>query len=81
MIYLLSSCRMGMKPRLEVVDIAEIFAGTEGTKKFREQVVVGMFATLGRKVIKSPAFQPRLQVANVDALRVSSIALFFPLPF
>lgn len=72
--------RFGMRPMLQVVDVADILAfGDEDNgkqkRRYERQTQTGMFFLLSDRIIKSPGYQPRLQTANVGTIKTAFEAM------
>ena len=62
--------RFGVRPSLEVIDVASIFSeGADSHKRYAPQTLQCVFMLLGGRIAKSPAWQPKLQSALLGNIK------------
>jgi hypothetical protein len=67
--------RFGVRPNLEVVDIADILSGTGGKRRYAHQTLSGVFFALDGKIVRSPALQPKFQTVMLTHVKVLVFSL------
>lgn len=59
-----------MRPLTATISLGDIFSsGKEEKRSYAKETIIGMIFVFNYTIVKSPAFQPKLQVANVDTLK------------
>lgn len=61
--------KFGMRPTLQVIQVADILGGNEKKRNYSKQTIVGTFLCIQQKVVKSPSFQPKLQTAALEHIK------------
>ncbi|KAF0978284.1 hypothetical protein FDP41_002799 [Naegleria fowleri] len=62
--------KFGMRPLIQDINLNDLL-GTDEKKKssYSKQTVIGMFFAMNGKIVKSPAFQPKLQTVTLDTMK------------
>ncbi|KAL9655995.1 hypothetical protein ABK040_007616 [Willaertia magna] len=65
--------KFGMRPLLLEVNLQSLFSedtnSNNNKNKYSKQTINGMFFILQNKIIKSPAYQPKLQTISIDTMK------------
>mgnify|MGYP006940074568 CR=1 FL=1 len=61
--------KFGMRPMLQVINVRDILGGNEKNRNYSQQTIIGFFMLINRTIVKSPAYQPRCQVASIEHIK------------
>ena len=63
--------KFGMRPNIQNIDLNDLLGESNEKKRntYSKQTITGMFFTVAGKIVKSPAFQPKLQTISLDTMK------------
>ncbi|KAG2385958.1 hypothetical protein C9374_003107 [Naegleria lovaniensis] len=62
--------KFGMRPTIQDINLNDLLGEDEKKKSsYSKQTVVGIFFAMNGKIVKSPAFQPKLQTVTLDTMK------------
>ncbi|EFC45399.1 predicted protein [Naegleria gruberi] len=59
----------GMRPLIQDINLDDLLSDEKKKNTYSKQTIIGMFFTLDKKIVKSPAFQPKLQTVTLDIIK------------